>query len=212
MDLLFESLPPGPPYFPEDYLTDQMERFLAGEIVREKILHHTREELPHAVAVRVEEFHQEDRLIRIRATILVERESQKGILIGKGGEVCEVLKVGGQRRSGNDLSLGQARSLAEGGRGGASRCAPELGSRRFRSRGSYQGARFAESEPGLAFSEIPDRRLCLNVGGVIPGAFKQFLIILDAKVARYRNDATRFVGYEMEIDLHYATPCSSKKG
>jgi GTPase len=79
-------LPEGEPYFPQDQFTDQPERFLAGEIVREKIMTGTRQEVPHAVAVRVEAFEESEKLIRIRAIISVEREGQKGILIGRGGE------------------------------------------------------------------------------------------------------------------------------
>ena len=96
VELLLFHLPRGPAYFPEDYLTDQLERFLAGEIVREKILHHTREELPHAVAVRVDEYREDEPLVRIQATILVERESQKGILIGRGGAMLK--RVGTEAR------------------------------------------------------------------------------------------------------------------
>jgi GTP-binding protein Era len=104
-DLLFDNLPPGPPYFPEDYLTDQMERFLAGEIVREKILYQTREELPHAVAVQIEAYREEPSLVRIQATILVERESQKGILIGKGGAMLK--RVGTAARTELEANLGK---------------------------------------------------------------------------------------------------------
>jgi len=82
-----QHLPPGPPFFPEDTLTDVPERFLAGEIVREKIFRLTGEEIPYAVAVTVESFKEEGKkgLVRIEAAIHVERSSQKGIIIGKGG-------------------------------------------------------------------------------------------------------------------------------
>lgn len=77
----------GPRYYPEDYLTDQPERVLAAEIVREKVLHQTREEIPHSVAVFVESMERRtDDLVYIGASIYVERDSQKGILIGKKGE------------------------------------------------------------------------------------------------------------------------------
>jgi len=79
-------LPEGEPYFPKEQVTDQPERVLAGEIIREKVMTNTKQEVPHAVAVRVEAFEQGQRLIRIRASIFVEREGQKGILIGQGGE------------------------------------------------------------------------------------------------------------------------------
>ena len=82
-------LPEGEPFFPSDIVTDQPVRFMAAEIVREKILHHTREEIPYSVAVVIEEFEEEpERPVHIRALILADRDSQKGILIGKkGGDV-----------------------------------------------------------------------------------------------------------------------------
>jgi GTPase len=86
LEQLVAHLPEGEPYFPQDQFTDQPERFLAGEIIREKVMTSTRQEVPHAVAVRVEAFEESERLIRIRAIIAVEREGQKGILIGRGGE------------------------------------------------------------------------------------------------------------------------------
>lgn len=86
LERLIAHLPEGQPYFPQDQFTDQPERFLAGEIIREKVMTGTRQEVPHAVAVRVEAFEESEKLIRIRAGISVEREGQKGILIGRGGE------------------------------------------------------------------------------------------------------------------------------
>jgi GTPase len=80
-----ERLPEAPPYFPTDQFTDQPERFLAAEIIREKAILATREEVPHAIAVLVDSFDETDKLIRIRATIFVEKEGQKGILVGKQG-------------------------------------------------------------------------------------------------------------------------------
>ncbi len=82
-------LPEGEPYFPQDQSTDQPERFLAGEIVREKAMTFTREEIPHAIAVLVESFEETERLIRIRVTLHVEREGQKGILIGHAGQTLK---------------------------------------------------------------------------------------------------------------------------
>ena len=82
-------LPEHPAYFPEDQYTDQPERFLAAEIVREKAILLTREELPHAVAVLVDDFEEGEKLLKIRATIYVEREGQKGILIGRGGSMIK---------------------------------------------------------------------------------------------------------------------------
>jgi GTPase len=85
LESLLAYLPQGEPHFPQDQFTDQPERFLAAEIVREKAMAATRHEVPHAVAVRVESFEDKKDLIRILATIQIERESQKGILIGRGG-------------------------------------------------------------------------------------------------------------------------------
>jgi GTP-binding protein Era len=82
---LLACLPEGQPHFPQDQFTDQPERFLAAEIVREKAMAATWQEVPHAVAVRIESFEDTKTLIRILAKIQVERESQKGILIGRGG-------------------------------------------------------------------------------------------------------------------------------
>lgn len=87
-----EYLPGGEPYFPPDQFTDQPERFLAGEIVREKVIAFTRDEVPHAIAVLVEDFEERPNLIHIRATIYVERDGQKGIVIGRGGEMLK--KIG----------------------------------------------------------------------------------------------------------------------
>jgi GTP-binding protein Era len=85
LEVLVKHLPPGEPHFPQDQFTDQPERFLAAEIVREKAMAATWHEVPHAVAVRIESFEDEKDRIRILATIQTERESQKGILIGRGG-------------------------------------------------------------------------------------------------------------------------------
>lgn len=82
-------LPEAAPYFPADQFTDQPERFLAAEIIREKAILATREEVPHAIAVLVDSFEEKRELIHIRATICVEREGQKGILIGKRGETIK---------------------------------------------------------------------------------------------------------------------------
>jgi GTP-binding protein Era len=86
LERLMAHLPEGDPFFPTDQVTDQPERFLAAEIVREKVMTNTKQEVPHAVAVRVEAFEESEKLVRIRAIISVEREGQKGILIGRGGE------------------------------------------------------------------------------------------------------------------------------
>ena len=86
MAAVVERLPEGPPYYPEDMATDQPESMVIGEIVREKFLDRLRDELPHALVVRVEEIStREDGLVDIAADVIVERDSQKGIVIGKGG-------------------------------------------------------------------------------------------------------------------------------
>jgi len=93
---LSAALPEGEPHFPPDQFTDQPERFLAAEIVREKAMILTRQEVPQSVAVFVESFEESEKLIRIRASIRVEREGQKGILIGRSGE--KLKEIGTQAR------------------------------------------------------------------------------------------------------------------
>jgi len=97
-------LPEAPPYFPRDQFTDQPERFLAAELVREQAIHATREEVPHAVAVLIDSFEEKTDLIKIRATIYVERDGQKGILIGEGGETIK--KIGTLARREIEAILG----------------------------------------------------------------------------------------------------------
>jgi GTP-binding protein Era len=97
-------LPEAPPHFPADQFTDQPERFLAAEIVREKAILATRAEVPHAIAVLVDNFEEKKELLKIRATLYVEREGQKGILIGKGGETMK--KIGTQARKELETILG----------------------------------------------------------------------------------------------------------
>jgi GTP-binding protein Era len=101
---ILQVLPEGEPLFSEDYLTDQPERTLVTEFVREKILRATREEIPHSVAVLIDHWAEEENGLRIGALILVERESQKGIVIGKGGELLK--KVGTQARADLEKILG----------------------------------------------------------------------------------------------------------
>jgi len=86
IDKIMDVLPEGPRYFPEDQFTDQPERFIAAEIIREKVLLKTGKELPYATAVVVERYEELEKLTRISATIYCEREGQKAILIGKGGQ------------------------------------------------------------------------------------------------------------------------------
>jgi GTPase len=95
-DRILELLPEGPPWFPKDELTDKTERFFMQEIIREKILLSYQKEIPYSSEVEVEEFREEPEIIRIRAIIYVERDSQKGIIIGKGGESLK--KVATQAR------------------------------------------------------------------------------------------------------------------
>lgn len=100
VEMLFEgiknALPECPPFFDKDQLTDKPARFFVDEIIREKILLNYDKEIPYSVEVEVEEFHEEEQIIRIGAVIYVERDSQKGIIIGKGGAALK--KVGTQAR------------------------------------------------------------------------------------------------------------------
>jgi GTP-binding protein Era len=96
MAAIIARLPEGPAYFPTDIYTDQPERFLASEIVREQVIRHTRQELPHVSAVVIDGFEESETLTRIHATILVERESQKPIVIGAGGS--QIKQIGTEAR------------------------------------------------------------------------------------------------------------------
>ncbi len=89
LDMIIDLLPEGPLYYPEDQITDQMERFIVAEIIREKVLLKLSEEVPHSIAVVVDEFKEEKDLIYIHATIVVERPSQKKIVIGAGGSMIK---------------------------------------------------------------------------------------------------------------------------
>lgn len=102
---LSSHLPEGPQYYPEDTVTDQPERMIAAEMIREKVLHLTRDEVPHAIAVEVEEMKpRPDNKVYIRATIFVERESQKGIVIGKKGALLK--EIGALARRDIETMLG----------------------------------------------------------------------------------------------------------
>jgi len=98
LDLLLKqvvsALPPGPKYFPEDQVTDQPARFMVAELVREQVLLDTKEEVPHATTVVVEQFEESARLTRLSAVIYCERESQKAILVGKGGLMLKKIGTG----------------------------------------------------------------------------------------------------------------------
>jgi GTP-binding protein Era len=106
IDQIVARLPEGPRYYPADQITDQQERDLAAELIREQALHHLRQEVPHAVAVVIEEYAQRSaKLDYIAATIVVERESQKGILIGKGGRTLR--QIGSNARHEIEHMLGK---------------------------------------------------------------------------------------------------------
>ena len=96
LERIVALLPEGPAYYPDDALTDKPERFFASEIIRQKILLNYRKEVPYSVEVVVEDFVEDQTLIRIRAVIFVERESQRGILIGHRG--ASLKKTGTQAR------------------------------------------------------------------------------------------------------------------
>jgi GTP-binding protein Era len=102
--VLIRRLPEGPALYPDDFLSDQPERFFVAEIVRERILHHTREEIPYTTAVLIESFEEQEALVRIQASILVERDSQKAIVIGKGGSMLKT--VGSEARIQLEAFLG----------------------------------------------------------------------------------------------------------
>ncbi len=104
VDAWIERLSEAAPYFPQDQFTDQPERFLAAELIREKAILATREEVPYAIAVLLDGFEEGKDLIRIRATLYVEREGQKGILIGRGGETMK--KIGTEARKELESILG----------------------------------------------------------------------------------------------------------
>lgn len=110
LDLLLAEIltfiPPGSPYYPSDMITDQPERFVAAEIIREKIFRLTGQEIPYATAVIIDEFKENvgKQIVAISATIYVEKDSQKGILIGKGGSLLK--KIGEAARKEIELMVG----------------------------------------------------------------------------------------------------------
>ena len=95
-NLILERIPEGPAYFPEDHITDQPERFLAAELIREKVLLATRQEVPHSVAVMIDRWEETPHLTRIFATIRVERPGQKAIIIGSKGAMLQ--RIGTEAR------------------------------------------------------------------------------------------------------------------
>jgi len=92
-DRIIELLPESPPFYPKDQLTDKPERFFVNEAIREKILLHYKKEIPYAVEVDTEEFLEEEKIIRIRSVIMVERDTQKGIIIGHKGSALKRVGV-----------------------------------------------------------------------------------------------------------------------
>ena len=93
LDRIIELLPESPAYYPKDQLTDKPERFFVNECIREKILIHYKKEIPYAVEVLTEEFFEEEEIIRLRSVIMVERETQKGIIIGHKGSALKRVGV-----------------------------------------------------------------------------------------------------------------------
>lgn len=106
LDTLKKYLPEGPQYYPADQVTDHPERFIIAELIREKVLHLTRDEVPHSVAVEIEKIAKDDNkdLVRINASIIVERDSQKGIVIGKRGALLK--EIGTRARKDIETLLG----------------------------------------------------------------------------------------------------------
>ncbi|WP_159946933.1 GTPase Era [Polaribacter septentrionalilitoris] len=93
---IIELLPEGPPFYPKDQLTDKSERFFVNEKIREKILTHYKKEIPYSVEVETESFIEEENIVRIRSIIMVERDTQKGIIIGHKGSAIK--RVGAEAR------------------------------------------------------------------------------------------------------------------
>jgi len=90
-EVILGHLPEGPPLYPEEFLTDQPERFFVAEIVREKLLARTRDEIPYSAGVLIDSFKEERGMVRIEASLFVERDGQKAIVIGKGGEMLKAI-------------------------------------------------------------------------------------------------------------------------
>lgn len=104
LDAIVKALPEGPPYFPKDELTDKPMRFFMAEIIREKILLHYKQEIPYSCEVIIEEYKVSPELVRIRAVIMVARDSQKGILIGHQGKMLK--RVGTEARKDMEAFIG----------------------------------------------------------------------------------------------------------
>ncbi|MDW0108977.1 GTPase Era [Sporosarcina aquimarina] len=106
METLNKYLPEGPKYYPDDQVTDHPERFIISELIREKVLHLTREEVPHSIAVVIEKIarDEENAIVNVNATIIVDRDSQKGIVIGKQGALLK--QIGTKARRDIEMLLG----------------------------------------------------------------------------------------------------------
>ena len=104
LDAIVQRLPKGPKYFPDDQFTDQPERFIAAELIREKVFELTKEEIPYSSAVVIEQMKEETELTRIHAVIFVDRDSQKGIIIGKNGAMLK--EIGSRARRDMETLLG----------------------------------------------------------------------------------------------------------
>ncbi|MFC5557678.1 GTPase Era [Ureibacillus thermophilus] len=107
LETIEKYLPEGPQYYPSDQITDHPERFIISELIREKVLHLTREEVPHSVAVVIDQIRRDEKnenLIHVMSTIMVERDSQKGIIIGKGGKLLK--EIGTLARRDIEMLLG----------------------------------------------------------------------------------------------------------
>ena len=104
VDLILTRLSPGPRYFPDDQLTDQPERFIVSELIREKVFELTKDEIPYSTAVVIEQMKEEPEITHVHAVIYVDRDSQKGIVIGKGGAMLK--KIGTLARQDAEKLLG----------------------------------------------------------------------------------------------------------
>ena len=106
LETLKKYLPEGPKYYPDDQVTDHPERFIISELIREKVLHLTREEIPHSIAVVIEKIEREEKreMVNVMATIVVDRDSQKGIVIGKKGALLK--EIGTKARHDIEMLLG----------------------------------------------------------------------------------------------------------
>ncbi|GGK10258.1 GTPase Era [Yeosuana aromativorans] len=105
LNRIIELLPESPPFYPKDQLTDKPERFFINETIREKILLHYKKEIPYAVEVDTEEFFEEENIIRVRSVIMVERDTQKGIIIGHKGTALK--RVGVEARKDLETFFGK---------------------------------------------------------------------------------------------------------